>query len=124
MTKILIIDDEQVVLEMMVQMVKREGYDVEGASNGKEALKMVQNSKPDLIITDLIMPDKEGIELIKDLRDTYDDLKILAISGGNRHIDPMSQLKVAQFLGANASLPKPLDRQEFLSTIKYLLEKN
>lgn len=124
MTKILIVDDEELVLEMLVQMLKREGYEVEGASNGKEALKKINLNKPDLVITDLIMPEKEGLELIKDLRGSYNELKILAISGGNRHIDPMGQLKVAKFLGADASLSKPLDRKDFLSTIKNLLEQN
>ncbi|MCB0281634.1 MAG: response regulator [Calditrichae bacterium] len=121
MSRILIVDDEEVILEMLIQMVNREGYEAEGAKNGKEAMKKIAENKPDLLITDLIMPDKEGIELIKDIRASYKDLKILAISGGNRHIDPMGQLKIARFLGADASLSKPLDRKEFLSVIKNLI---
>lgn len=121
MSRILIVDDEEIILEMLIQMVSREGYEAEGAKNGKEALQKITENKPDLLITDLIMPDKEGIELIRDIRSSFKDLKILAISGGNRHIEPMSQLKVARFLGADASLSKPLDRKEFLLTIKNLI---
>ena len=124
MKKITIVDDEEVVLKMLSTMIQREGFYVETAVNGKDALKIIKKNKPDLVVTDLMMPEKEGIELIKDLKALYKDIKIIAISGGNKHFDPSIQLKSAQYLGADASFSKPLDRQEFISAIKTLLDKN
>jgi len=95
MARILIIDDEPQLLDMLGQTFEREGYDIVKASNGKEGIKLYRENPVDLIITDIIMPEKEGIETIFELRKDFPDLKIIAISGGGR-IEPEEYLDIAK----------------------------
>jgi YesN/AraC family two-component response regulator len=120
MHKILIVDDEVSILIMLKRMLERAGYEVYTAANGYEALKVYEREKPQLIITDIIMPEKEGLELIIDLRKTNPDLKIIAISGGGR-IQPYNYLPSASLFGANMTFHKPLDPKEFVAAVNKLL---
>lgn len=120
MSAILLIDDEQQVLEVLGEMLRLEGHDVECAGNGLEAMEKTENHHFDLVITDLIMPEKEGLETIVDLRKSSENLPILAMSGGGR-IGPRDYLETAKFVGANATLMKPFARAELIATIDELL---
>ena len=120
MAKILVLDDEPSILLMLKKMLEKAGHDVNIALNGKIGMELFDQNKPDLIITDLIMPEKEGLETIFELRRKYPDLKIIAISGGGR-IGPDGYLPGAKLLGANAVFPKPLIPKEFLSAVSDLL---
>ena len=84
MARILIIDNDVQILNMLRQTLEREGYDVLKASNGKQGIRLHREEPVDLIITDIIMPEKEGIETILELKRDYPDVKIIAISGGGR----------------------------------------
>ena len=84
MAKILVIDDDPSILTMLKKMLEREGYEVDTACNGSEGLDKIEDSPPDLLITDIVMPEKEGMELIFHLRRKKPELKIIAISGGGR----------------------------------------
>ena len=121
MSPILVVDDDAQVLEVVSEMLRLEGYDVRVAENGRKAVEQLQQGRFDLVITDLIMPDKEGLETIADIRKHKADMPIIAISGGGR-IGPSDHLQFARFIGANATLAKPFGRQELITTVASLLE--
>ena len=120
MRRILVIDDEPSILIMLKRMLERAGYEVFTASNGLEGIRVYDEVKPDLIVTDIIMPEKEGLELIMDLRKTKPDLKIIAISGGGR-LQPHGYLPSAKLFGANMTFHKPLDPKEFIAAVNDLM---
>ena len=120
MAKILVLDDEPSILLMLKKMLEKAGHEVDIASNGKEGMELFDKNKHELIITDIIMPEKEGLETIFELRRNYPDLKIIAISGGGR-IGPSGYLPGAKLLGANLVFQKPISPREFLSAVSDLL---
>ncbi len=120
MSKILIIDDDKHIRIMLRQMLERQGYEVKDASDGNEGIKIYRNDPVDLVITDLIMPGKEGIETIMELREDYPDIKILAISGGGI-LGHKTYLMNAEKLGAMATMSKPIDQKVLLETVDKLL---
>jgi CheY-like chemotaxis protein len=122
MAKILVLDDEYSILLMLKKMLEKEGHEVDIALNGREGLLLFEKDKPDMLITDIIMPEKEGLETIFELRQKHPDLKIIAISGGGR-IGPDGYLPGAKLLGANAVFAKPLVPKEFIKTVEDLLNK-
>jgi len=122
MAKIYVFDDEPSILLMIRKMLEKAGYEVEIALNGKEGMELFKKNVPDLLITDIIMPEKEGLETIFELRRKYPELKIIAISGGGR-ISPGGYLPGAKLLGANIVFEKPLDQKEFLQAIASLLDE-
>ena len=120
MERILVIDDDIQVLNVLHFALVHEGYDVLKASNGKEGIKLYREDPVDLIITDLIMPEKEGIETIRELTSEFPNVKIIAISGGGR-IGPADYLNMAKVLGAKRTLAKPIERDELVKTVKEVL---
>ncbi len=120
MARILVIDDDVQIREMLRQMLEFEGYEVIEAANGKEALKLQQQTPADLVITDLIMPEKEGIETIRELREIFPEIKIIAMSGGGV-VGPESYLKIAKSLGAQKTFVKPIERKILLNGIREVL---
>ena len=120
MVRILIIDDDPQILGMLGQILEREGHEVVEAPNGKVGLKLYRENPTDLIITDLIMPEKEGIETIMELRWDFPDVKIIAISGGGR-IEAEEYLFMAQKLGVQRTFAKPIERAELLKSVRELL---
>ena len=122
MAKILVLDDELSILLMIKKMLEKAGHEVSLALNGKEGLELFEKDRPDMLITDIIMPEKEGLETIFELRRKYPELKIIAISGGGR-ISPDGYLPGAKLLGADMTFQKPLDQKEFLQAVSQLLYK-
>jgi CheY-like chemotaxis protein len=120
MPHILIIDDEAMIREMFRRILELEGYAVSEAAEGNEALARCREQCPDLIITDLIMPDKEGIETIIEIRRDFPETKIIAISGGGR-VTAREYLELAETFGADRSLSKPIGREELLAAVRALL---
>jgi DNA-binding response OmpR family regulator len=122
MAKIIVVDDEPSILLMLKKMLEKAGHEVDTASNGNEGIILFEKNKHDLLITDIIMPHKEGMETIIELRKKYPDLKIIAISGGGR-ISPDGYLPGAKLLGANMVFQKPLVQKEFLEAVAILLNE-
>ena len=122
MARILVIDDDDQILRMLHQVLEMEGHETTLASNGNKGLKILKETGADLIITDIIMPDKEGLETISELKENYPDLKIIAMSGGGT-IDPDSYLKLAEKMGASRTLMKPFQREELLDVVNDLLSQ-
>ena len=121
MSKILVIEDDASFRNVLVQMLSKAGYEVMEAGNGNQALEVCPVFNPDLVLTDIIMPDKEGLETIRELVELCPNIRIIAMSGGGR-IGPDSYLPLAKMFGAKATLQKPFMRDELLSTVKEVLE--
>lgn len=118
---VLVIDDDETIRVLLRAILEREGYRVVDAPDGAKGIRRYEESPTDLVITDLIMPGKEGIETIRDLRKEFPHVKIIAVSGGGR-IGPESYLKMAKGVGALRTLSKPFDRLVLLKTIQEVME--
>lgn len=121
MVQILVVDDDPQILKLLDRTLTKEGCETRLASDGKEALNCFNEKRPDLVVTDIVMPEKEGIEVIIELKTKAPDVKIIAISGGGK-VNPNSYLSIANTLGAQATLVKPIDIEEFLSTVASVLK--
>ena len=123
MSCILVIDDDPQIQVMLRQMLGREGYEVEIAVNGLEGIKVCSQKQIDLVITDIFMPEKEGLETISDLKRDYPGIPIIAMSGGSKTVGrPKQWLYLATKLGAS-SLEKPIRKEDLLNTVKSILSK-
>jgi YesN/AraC family two-component response regulator len=121
MASILIIDDELQIRVMMRRILEKVGYEVYEASDGKEGIKLFREKPTDLVITDIIMPEKEGLETILDLRHDFPKIKIIAISGGGKTGLP-NFLPAAKKFGAIRTLPKPFGKDDLLKMVKEVLD--
>lgn len=122
MSAILVIDDDPAVREVVREMLRGEGHEVSTAENGRQALQALAADVFDLVVTDLIMPEQEGIETIAEIRRRDPDIPIVAMSGGGR-LGPGDYLETARFLGADATLAKPFGRQELIAIVEQLLAR-
>jgi CheY-like chemotaxis protein len=120
MARILIVDDEPDILIILERMLRKLDHEIVLAANGREAVRRLQELPIDLVITDLIMPESEGIETIAVIRKRWPDVKIIAMSGGGRQ-SPMPYLAVAATLGADATLAKPFDRAALTEALQRVL---
>jgi DNA-binding response OmpR family regulator len=118
--RILVIDDDPVVRGMLVEMLRREGYDVDEAEDGRAGMRQFRKQPAALVITDVVMPEQEGLETLMQLRHASPTVLVIAISGGGR-VGPESYLNSARTLGANAILAKPFGREELLEAVNRVL---
>ncbi len=116
MQNILVTEDEDSLRNLITIILRQEGYVVWEARNGKEASQLLGQFVPDLLITDLVMPEKEGMELIREVRTLHPKMPIIAISGAQA-AQPGSYLKMAKSLGANYELAKPFTPGELLGLV-------
>lgn len=120
MSRILLIDDDDAVRTVLRLTLDEFDHTVIEASNGIEGLANYPAEGVDLVITDIVMPGKGGIEVIKELRQRHPELKIMAMSGGGRS-DSKDYLSIATLLGAAKVLAKPFSSQDFLAALSELL---
>jgi DNA-binding NtrC family response regulator len=120
MKKILIIDDEPHILLMLKKMLERAGYEIDIASNGLEGLELFKKYPSDLVITDIIMPEKEGLETIREMKRLQSGLKIIAMSGGGK-ITADSYLQTAKLFGASRVIEKPFTQQQMVEAVNDLI---
>ena len=120
MERILVIDDEPHILLMVKKMLERAGYDVDLASNGSEGLRLFNKLRPVLVITDIIMPEKEGLETIREMKRINSDLVIIAMSGGGK-ISADNYLETAKIFGASRLIEKPFSQKQLLSYVEELV---
>jgi DNA-binding response OmpR family regulator len=120
MPGVLIVEDEKDLREMLKISLSRKQFTVMEANNGKDAIIHFKPSVTDIVITDLIMPEEDGLKVIMKLKELKPSLKIVAISGGGK-AGPGSYLNLAKALGADAVFSKPFSVQEMISRIEELL---
>jgi CheY-like chemotaxis protein len=116
MTRILVIDDDFIVRETIVRVLQKVGYDVISAMDGKLGIATFNSEHPDLVITDIIMPEKEGLQTITEIRNINPDAKIIAISGGGR-VGNTDFLTIARRLGAFEAIAKPFTPKELVNCV-------
>lgn len=116
MARILVVDDEVGIRTLVRNMLVRDGHEVTTARDGVEALQVVDREAIDLVITDLIMPEKEGVETITELRRRFPAIKIIAMSGGGMG-GAADYLRMARALGAGQTLSKPFTRDALLNLV-------
>jgi len=121
MVRVLVIEDDDVVRSMMLGVLADYGHEAMGACNGDKGVAMYRKEPADLIITDIFMPEKDGIETIMELRHDFPDVKIIAVSGGGR-FEPVHYLRSAAELGAVRTLSKPFTPPELLSAVEDVLK--
>ncbi len=120
MAVILVIDDDEAMRRMVVKTLSADNHRVVEAPNGDEGMKMLGTIKPDAVITDILMPQKEGIETIREIREAAPGMKIIAMSGGGSSHNLMF-LDVARAFGADAALAKPFRPAELKDTVARVL---
>ncbi len=118
MAKVLVIEDDTAVRFSLFEALRARGFDVDTANNGIEGIERCQNSLYDLIITDLIMPEKDGVETILELKLAMPELKIVAISGGGKNVDIM---ETAYHIGADCALTKPFSITDLYDCVDRVL---
>jgi DNA-binding response OmpR family regulator len=117
---LLVIEDDDLVRSFVVRVLVAAGFAVLQAGNGREALRQVQAGKLDLVITDIVMPDMDGFETIRELRRIDGKVPIIAMSGGGK-VDPHTYLDLARQFGARQILEKPFDRDMLLAKVSAVL---
>jgi len=120
MARILVIDDDLKLRRTILKILDSLGHELFEAADGNEGMAQIERCRPDLVLTDIIMPDKEGIETILDIRRLHPRVKIIAMSGSGSGQAPQF-LSVARKLGADATLHKPFRATELRDTIEQLL---
>jgi len=123
MALVLIIEDEADIRSLYRRVLEHAGYQVVEAPDGDVGIAFYRERHPDLVITDIIMPEKEGIETIMELRRDFPEVKIIAISGGGQAMDPTTYLQLAKGLGAAMTLAKPFSKQELLDAVHEVLQR-
>lgn len=116
---ILLIDDEASFRDVLKTSLEQMGHSVVAAKDGREGVECYTSGSFDVVITDLIMPDKEGIETIMDIRRLNPEAKIIAMSGGGR-VNSVDYLKIARQVGANRILTKPFSYDDIQSAIEQM----
>jgi len=113
---ILVVDDEPLLRDFVQQMLQIAGHRVVSAEDGRQAGEIMAQQPFDLLLTDLLMPERDGIELIDEVRRQYPEVRIIAMSGGGR-IGREQYLRIAQGFGANALLEKPFGPKQLLAVV-------
>ncbi|MDD2236360.1 MAG: response regulator [Kiritimatiellae bacterium] len=121
MKRVLVIDDDDQIRNLISIMLEREGYEVDQLNDGMNAYQQYAAHPYDVVITDIIMPEKEGLETIMEIRHAFPSCKVIAISGGGR-ISPTDCLAMAKHLGVEYTFPKPFERSALIEAVKQLTE--
>jgi DNA-binding response OmpR family regulator len=121
MKRILVIDDEELIRTFLKDLLEEEGYEVIIAGDGEEGLALFETNSIDLVITDIIMPVKDGLDTILELKKKAPELPVIAISAGG-NIPKERYLAVAGYMKNTRTLAKPFTGQELVSAVKEHLE--
>jgi CheY-like chemotaxis protein len=121
MSGVLIVEDDMDLREMLKMSLLRSGFTVLEAKNGKDAITHFKPALTDLVVTDLIMPEEDGLKVVIKLRELKPSIKIIAISGGGK-VGPGSYLNLAKALGADAIYSKPFSINDLTTKIEQLLD--
>ncbi len=114
--RILIVDDDEMVLDALTAVLGRAGHEITVAVNGREGLYLHERQPFDVVVTDIVMPDMDGIEMIRNVKQRSPQVAVIAISGGAR-LEPSYHLKVAAALGADETLAKPVKPKDLVAAV-------
>lgn len=117
MPLILVIDDDEFYRTLLKQMLENAGYDVLLASDGRAGIRCCEARNVHIVITDILMPDVDGIEVINKINTEFPDVKIIAMSAGGQ-IEKSHYLKVAKIVGAMHTVTKPIDKNELMEAVR------
>ena len=120
---ILVADDEDSIRSLLEHFFRAEGHAVLVVGNARQAVEVMAKQPFDLVITDVLMPDGDGLDLITELRKRQPAARILAMSGGGRYLEGSDYLKLAKGLGAHAAIMKPFTLEEMRAAMKAALER-
>jgi two-component system response regulator (stage 0 sporulation protein F) len=119
MASILIIDDEEIIRALLRSVLEGAGYEVTEAANGRIGLELYRQSPMDLVITDILMPELNGLDMLLELTREFLRAKVIAISGAG---EEKNVLDVAKLLGARQTFQKPFSVSKLLGAVRYELE--
>lgn len=122
MLHILVIDDDEFFSDLLVGMLSRDGHHVTTAMDGDAGLKMLRARRPDLVITDILMPKMDGVQLITELQQMENPVPVIAMSGGRRWITAEFNLASAEMLGVKVSLVKPFEITALRAAVKTAIQ--
>tara|TARA_R110002012_G_scaffold12277_5_gene54877 strand:+ start:1338 stop:1703 length:366 start_codon:yes stop_codon:yes gene_type:complete len=120
MSSILVVDDDKSLRDLLSAMLRDRGYEVDIAKEGDEALKILAHTRFDVVISDIIMPGKEGIETIREIRETYPDVQIIAMSAGGS-LGNVQVLEYACMIGAHKAIRKPIKLPDLVALVEQML---
>jgi DNA-binding response OmpR family regulator len=121
--RLLVIDDDNLVRAALTDMLQTAGFEVIATSNGRLGLELLDTTAVDAIITDILMPEQEGLETIRKARQRFPDIRILAISGGGAGGGETQLLRFAESFGADQTLPKPFTGSQLVAAVRALLAR-
>ena len=122
MAHILVIDDDMYMRKVIQQMLERKGHTVVVEEDGVKGVRRYQKESFDLVITDIVMPEKEGLETIQELKQVAPGVKIIAVSGGALKGPPKGYLALAKQFGAMETIEKPFSWKQLIETVNHVLE--
>lgn len=118
--RILLVEDESALRELLEAVLRRAGFRVSAAANGREAMAILGENEVALVITDIVMPEQEGIETILRIRRVQPHLPIIAMSGGG-HVEPAQYLSIAKTAGATQLLHKPFSPVRLIELVQKMI---
>lgn len=122
MSRILVIEDDLDFNESLCKILTKSGHEVLSALDGKEGLNLFKENSADLVITDILMPEQDGIEVISKLKKNFPNVKIIAISGGGKHMSGQEYLESARIVcNIQYTLTKPFTKDQLFEIIQKLL---
>jgi len=120
-TSVLVVDDDEALLQVMGRALESAGHGVRLAARGEAGLRLFREEPPDVVVCDIVMPDKDGVELIPEMKALSPEARILAISG-RQMIGPLDVLRLAEQLGADRILAKPFGMETLTAAVGELLD--
>ena len=121
MSHILVIEDDEFFRDTLVQMLQKEGHKVTASHDGAKALELLERTKPDLILTDILMPNMDGMEFIMELSRQSNNTPVIAMSGGRRSITSAFNLESARLMGVKVTLTTPFTHTALNSALREAL---
>lgn len=121
MASILVIDDEPMVRSLLCGILVDEGHEVREAPDAPRGIEAFRSAPADIVITDIVMPGMDGLELIMELWRDYPEVKVIAVSGGDARLSPEICLEQARIFGALQTMKKPIRRHELVEKIAELM---
>ena len=116
---VLVVDDNRELLEAVARVLRGAGYEVQATRDARAVIELIRARPPDLVITDIMMPDRDGVEVITEIKKNTRGIRVLAMSG-RRYLGALDLLAMARTLGADATLQKPFEGDELLAAIEPL----